>query len=1583
MTGPNIGDAEIQVEIDFTKFEKDLEKVKKELEGIDATATVHAKLDKKARSELQAQLDGIKNLRLNVTPYVTKARAQEALDRVNSLATSPKLNTALSFTRKQLNEELKRVGTPAPKLKVDLEVKGALAEQLKALKTISQILEEGNALNRVTNRLLQVQSRQHRANLDNLRLIDATVTSINDGFARSIPFVEQQRQGLRDTQNNFRRILQQIFDINKIKDPFPVIAASTLSSELLLNKLARVLREVFLLRKSFVQIGAIAGTAFAGIAQAAGAAAIGVSNLIAAGLIGAGIGLITIGVRLQILNDAEVKASVDNLKKTFNDVFTEASKPLGPVIKDFSNDMSKAITSQKAAFTGFFNTVAPGLKAVGKAFSDFVGSEKFAKLINAIGASTANFLEKFAAKLPAIIQGIEDIGKKFLEISPRIKKALGPGIFSGLSVDKVIAGLERFTKIIESAGQGIRAFKAAFGNVFGELINQVEIFAKVLGQVGPSLFDSLGKIGVSAVRAFGTALDGALIGATKALAIAQGSLSTFIEALGTNAANSFIILGDAVGHVVDRASQLGTILAPLITIAAELSAALEPVVTPIFNVLDAVGRLAVAVGQFLVPAFQGFIVAITPAVAVLGLLGQALLAVGDFIVSVISPFSGLIGAIAGVIVVVGTFTAAISAIGGFLGTMALGVTVLGGATVGLGATISATAAKIPILSSAITAFSASQAAGAATTGLFGRALAVLSPSLAAYVGSLGGASVSSRLFAASATNAAIAARLAGTSSIAGAAGFGLLAGAQGVAAVASRVFGVALRFALGPIGLLIAAVLLFSGALDGLATIAKGVGDIIVGLFTFDTDKISQGWEKVKQGAKDVGNAVVETFTGSGGEAGQGMGDAAAEGVKSGFEGIKLDAGAAGKASGKSFLDQFKGSFEGLNFQDQIAGIEGLFKEGGILAGDGFVESAQDRLLAANIAEAVHIDQGIIDQFKQTGDAAGSGLVDALRAKMTELSGASEEGRKQLESLVAYGKSIGGSSGDAIVREATAKLNAGAPGAQKAAADALKPPGGEAAKQGQEAAKELIESVTQALEQGGPQITASLSLAFDSALNTLGTQILGPKLASTLDTAFKFMIASSTGLSSQITAALSLAFDTAFTTLGTGVLGPKLAAMLTTAFQFLIGQSAGLSSQITAAISLAFDAAFLTLGTAVLPAKLSNMLSVAFATSITTSAGTLTPQIVASLSLAFDGAFAILPAILGPKISLMLGNIFATTVIDGLPLAGALTRVFTGAFGLAFISLPAVIAPGLNKALTDGSNQALQSFGTGLQGQINAAFTTAFSGVGEAINGPLSAAFLGATGSAQTFAATIGGSMQTAASNITSALASLSTDIPKPIQDGMNAAVTAAQTGANDLVKAVQDAKAKIVAIDFYGPGYQIGARLAAGIRAATAAEVIPAADAMAAAVKDRTPNSPAKKGPLSGPGDPLRTGANIVKRLVEGMKNERPELVDTITKLMAEFNRRQAQFGLGTNQDLTSNKLTIGPAPLGSEARNLTGRFDPNIKGSILKQDTQATVGPTTNGNVLQIRPGQVNITVPGTDDPREFINNLSKELLTSCTGR
>lgn len=1526
-----IGEADIEVDADLKKFQKDLKQIKKELEQLKGRVPVTPTLAPGAKRDLQAQLKLIKGLKVDVTANITKKSLQESLNKIGQQATKPKVGADVNFSRAQLLVALKAVSTPRPKIQVDLEVNGGIERVLNTLGAINRSIKDNNIQHQVTNHLLGLQVAQNRGNLNNLRRQTVVLRDIHNAYGSFIPFIEQQRQGLRDTNNNMRRLLANILGIRKIKDPFPVIVGSAIASELLLSKLARIFQTALNFRRVMVQVGVATATAFAAAAQAIGAATIGVANLIGGLLIAGGLGLITIGVKLQ-LQDAEVQASVQNLKQTFNTVFTEASQSLKPVIIGFNNDLSAALVKQKGAFTNFFNTVAPGLQQLGKAVTDFLASEKFAQLLNVIGASTANFLEKFAANLPKIIDGIERIGKKFIEIKPRIQKALGPGVFSGLSVDKVIAGLERLTKIIEQAGPGIRAFKSAFGQVLGEAINQIDILSKTIGQVGPRLFGNLGTIATALVAALGAVGNAAVRAADTVLSIAGPAVTQFIKTMGTELANFTTILAEPLGNVLKRAAQLGTNLAPLLSIFAKLSAALEPVVGPIFDVLDAVAKLAVKIGGALVPVVHGFAVVLAPVISAIAFLARLILAVlgpaFDFIAN--HPWVGaLIGGALAVIAPFKTLATVIGFVGkafkligfgktaGVFEKLASGATKLGGALKNI--KFGGIAKALGNVGSKIAGFFKSFSSIGSTVAKVAGPLSRVVGLVARFAGPIG------IIITLILNWRTVWDTLVKGFEIFKTAVAGVIAGIERIIGGFKKLFSGDIIGGLGDIfgGLKDILISALTGAFDGLVNILSGLWTIlwstlesipVIGpLFEKIHGLITQGfnflktafsgageflsnvWDGLVAGATIAWNAIKAIFApviAVLGAAFSGIG-AIVSGVWNFITSV-FSAGVSLIGSILSGIVQFfSNPIEGIktivsgvwNFITSVfsAGVNLI---GSILSGiGGFFSaafSAVSGIVSGVFSTISSIIGGVVDFIGSKISGVGRFFGDAFNTVKSVVSGAIDFVKGLLDGLLSTLADIGnkvksflGFGDDAPAAPPPPKIDQAA---VNAAADQV---------------RQQSEAILAALKELGPKVQAELQ---------------------------------------NVTNIISQGFSTLGTTVGTAV-----STIATTVGTALTTMATNLATTMT------------TLITTLL-------------TQITTMAATVTTTLTTTLTTA-------------------LTTLNTSFVATGTALTAAFTTIFTGLGQQATTFFTSVLP-----ATVQGGVAALQA---NLTAGLTAAFEGAFAAIIPIVNNGITNAFSGGTAAAVAGMAAIQGVISGGIGGISAAFAPLETDLPAVLERAMEKAKAAAEKGIEALVTAVRNGAQKIRDLGqlYFDAGATIGQRLADGMRSKTA-EVNAAANELAAAAARPMPHSPAKEGPLSGKGDPKHSGQVIVDRLVAGMREQIPVLKKAIEEVLTEFRRQNGQISLDPSRLPAFNfpqarGLNVGLGNAGAVGGALTGRSRANT-GNILKSDTSANIGGNgTATQQIQIRPGNISVTLQGIDNPREFFNALSKELLTLTSGR
>lgn len=99
--------------------------------------------------------------------------------------------------------------------------------------------------------------------------------------------------------------------------------------------------------------------------------------------------------------------------------------------------------------------------------------------------------------------------------------------------------------------------------------------------------------------------------------------------------------------------------------------------------------------------------------------------------------------------------------------------------------------------------------------------------------------------------------------------------------------------------------------------------------------------------------------------------------------------------------------------------------------------------------------------------------------------------------------------------------------------------------------------------------------------------------------------------------------------------------------------------------------------------------------------------------------------------------------------------------------------------------------------------------------------------------------------------------------------------------------------------------------------------------VKDQTPSSPAKTGPLSGKGDPLYAGQEIVNRLAAGMEMEQPTLA-------AASNNMASTVVFGPN---SVQATFTGQLPSNNQAMALGGALGGGIANRLAVRDTRLAV--------------------------------------------
>lgn len=1521
--------------------------------------------------------EAINQFRLEAAASTAEAKklAAETAKITRETVEATKADRAKLATLKQQGQELINQGRELRNnAKAAIEAEKAAKKLAATEKEISEAIKEELLGRRTARGLIELNNRLELQNQKVLRGIVADVRTI----------AENRRNGLRpliDEAAILGNIFKSALNIKGLgKNNINEFLGNAIAGELLLNQLNNIFSAAIKVRKVALQMGLALATAFAVGAQGAGLLLTTAGTLVSTlqGL--AGLGIIAVGVKLQ-LERSDVQEAKQGLVDTFKEVGTRVSNGLGDVMKGFFADTSQSVRNLEPLFQGFFDKVNPSVEKLGKAFNTALNSKSFANIVGKLGDTTKRFLDGFAQRLPRIVEGIDKIGSALTKAKERIREAFGPSVFDRFTIEGFIAGLETLVRTLEIAGPGIKAFKSAFGELASGIKVGLQDVAATVGDVGPELFGAVGPIAKAIAVEVGQIASAFIRLASEVFPKVQASAIEFVNVFGDNFASSIAKLADPLAGVINGALQLGTALAPLLDIFANIIVNLEPVAIGFLNLLNTLSPLALAIANFAESFSSGF-------GATLGILLTIFNGIATVISTVLTPAINFL-ANSGLAHLAGVFAAIVLPIG----LVVLGMIKLQAASAALQARLAGLAASSPAAATGIRlltgSFGTSAAASAAATRSYVQA-SIAQTRLATAARAAGGAG---RVAAAGYTAAATSSRLMAAASINAAAGSRLLATGQIAAAAATRTasvvaltasgvmrgLGAAFRFALGPIGLILIGIEVLIGAFSGLTKVVGGVIKFLSGDF-------SEGLDQMGEGIKEAASGIKDHFLGTGDEVEDTLNselsgvDPNTEELVGKFSGIKVDIAAGLEGTGDLVSAQLKEQFSKLDLAEQIKGLQAL-KEAGKAFTDTVIDNIPRRDATANILEGLGLD-GLAAKMRETGFISMDELRAGIDAKIPEIQAALAN--NQLDAATAAQilntmHQLGVNIPPEILAGLQEKAGIIGPGLSEAITKGL-PETIPAEAEGQnKIAQALIKNVEDALAQA--DLKHAITRAFSGGFtDPTIAQNIGSQISGMLALAFSYVQANpfTSGSGAAGTAVVAV-IKSGLENMPADLVGGPLGKMLTRGFQALVGQSGELSNQIVASISLAFDTAFGILGTEVLPQKLTNMFNVAFASAIATNV-TLGDQITETMSLAFDSAFLKLPEVLGPKITTMLGNVFTALVIDPTSLSTTMTTLFTTAFTTTFTGLPEVISPPLKTALTNGVNSALVTFGTDTQTAINDAFTVAFSGVAEAVNAPLNDAFATAGTAVGTFATTLGTKAAEGADGVREALEPLRTDIPEPISEGLGEAIRVTQLQLDSLVQSVKNAEAKIRAIDFYGAGYQIGARLAAGIRASTADLVVPAADDMGQAVRDRTPNSPAKKGPLSGIGDPLVTGGNVVKRFVMGMRGEFANLVQVVEQMaaLAQANGLLNNVG-GFGGAGRGNGLLNGFGTAGAVGGNLVGT-NRKFGGRILKNDTSADLN---SGNVLQIRPGTVNISVPGTNDPREFINSLSKELMTNCTAR
>jgi hypothetical protein len=195
-----------------------------------------------------------------------------------------------------------------------------------------------------------------------------------------------------------------------------------------------------------------------------------------------------------------------------------------------------------------------------RALADEGGAADFVKQIKEADGAVGDLAAQFSGKLGPIVakqmRSLDSQGEKF-------KKNIS-GLFGGLNIEPVLAGLERLVALFDSGTESGEAMKFLFNSVFQPLINQAENAAVVIEAFALGFLIGLTKVyiaikpAIAAVREFFGFEDTSL---TDVLAIATKA--------GEYAAYIFVGFAVVLAAVV---AAVGAVIGVLLLVAAEVTA---------------------------------------------------------------------------------------------------------------------------------------------------------------------------------------------------------------------------------------------------------------------------------------------------------------------------------------------------------------------------------------------------------------------------------------------------------------------------------------------------------------------------------------------------------------------------------------------------------------------------------------------------------------------------------------------------------------------------------------------------------------------------------------------------------------------------------------------------------------------------------------------------------------------------------------------------------------------------------------------------------------------------------------------------
>jgi TP901 family phage tail tape measure protein len=196
----------------------------------------------------------------------------------------------------------------------------------------------------------------------------------------------------------------------------------------------------------------------------------------------------------------------------------------------------------------------------------------------------------------------------------------------------------------------------------------------------------------------------------------------------------------------------------------------------------------------------------------------------------------------------------------------------------------------------------------------------------------------------------------------------------------------------------------------------------------------------------------------------------------------------------------------------------------------------------------------------------------------------------------------------------------------------------------------------------------------------------------------------------------------------------------------------------------------------------------------------------------------------------------------------------------------------------------------------------------------------------------IGGTVTGAARNISNFLSGIWTTIKSLAVSAWNALYNAIADKVNAAKNAVSDAIGKIKGF-FSGAGsmlFNAGKNIIQGLIDGIASMInslTSKINSITKIITDHLPHSPAKKGPLSGRGDPMKAGARIAQRLADGMASQTYTITTASSKMAGAVSYGAANGSVGTTALPVGQAANGGPFTVNVYPK--TSVADPKVLGS------------------------------------------------------